>query len=289
MFYPLLCLVALIPLTARAEPHLMLDRLSGQIELRDGKPPLTELTLTLSNSGDTPISTDIGFKGSESALLTLEAGEVASITPVPAITFEGSAGQLQTVVIDLSLTVPNDTSASISETDIEFLLPEPAYPVVMSEPRLLDNTAELTGLHYEYYKENRENGLMTIVYNPGPVNLSIRKTLYPIPVVTGPVTVTIDVTNFGAEDAKSLTLTDHLKGEEFSGEGEEFSHLTVDGKDDLQWVKKIESLPSGTSARFTYEVNALADIGDTELPVTEAFIDGELIGYSNKVWLPKWH
>ena len=168
-------------------------------------------------------------------------------------------------------------------------MPEPAYPVVMSEPRLLDNTAELTGLHYEYYKENRENGLMTIVYNPGPVNLSIRKTLYPIPVVTGPVTVTIDVTNFGAEDAQSLTLTDHLKGEEFSGEGEEFSHLTVDGKDDLQWVKKIESLPSGTSARFTYEVNALADIGDTELPVTEAFIDGELIGYSNKVWLPKWH
>lgn len=291
MIYRMFSLLAVFALQAQAEPALLLDSLTGQIELRDGEPPVTELLLTLSNASDQTITPQLGFTGAEATSISVEPGATASVSLQPLISYEGHAGSLQTVVIDLSLALPNNTSTSISTTDISLLLPESAYPVVKSDPQLMDNTAQLDGVHYEYYKENRASSPLTVVYNPGPVNLSMRKTLYPIPVVTGPVTVTIDITNFGEQTAEGLVLTDHLNPEEFSAEGDAFTQTATDGgaEDLLLWQAEIDSLGAGETTRVSYQVNALGDIGDTELPVTEATIGGRLIGYSNKVWLPKWH
>lgn len=289
MHYRFLCLMACLALPVSANPDLVLDSLTGTIELLDGKPPVTELTLSISNAGDEALSEVIGFRNAEQVNVELAPGDSIVIQQSPASTFEGRAGGLQTVNIDLGLSLPGDTSTSIGSTDIKILLPESAYPVVLSEPRLMDNTADATGIHYEYYKEHRESGPLTIVYNPGPVNLSVRKTLYPIPVVAGPVTVTIDVTNFGSEEAVGMRLTDHLMGDLFNAQGDAFVVTDRDGVSDLRWQTDIPSLAPGESTRVSYQVNALSDVGDTELPVTEASIGDELIGYSNTVWLPKWH
>lgn len=289
MHYRFPCLLALFSLPVSANPDLVLDSLTGTVELLDGQPPITELTLTLSNAGEQPLKEDVGFRDVGKVSVEIAPGETFSLTQNPLVSFEGHAGGLQTVNVDLSLSLPENTSTSIVSTDITILLPESAYPVVLSDPRLLDNTADDSGVHYEYYKEHRESGPLKIVYNPGPVNLSMRKTLYPIPVVAGPVTVTIDITNFGSEAASGLLLTDHLLGDLFQAEGDDF-HMTSDGGvQDLRWQAEIANLPAGGSTRVSYRVNALSDVGDTELPVTEASINNELVGYSNTVWLPKWH
>lgn len=289
MLYRFLCLLAFFSLPVSADPDLVLDSLTGTIELLDGRPPITELTLTLSNAGEQTLTEDLGFRDAGKVTVEIEPGETFTLTQAPQVVFEGHIGGLQTVNIDLSLSLPENTSTSIVSTEITILLPESAYPVVLSDPRLLDNTADDSGVHYEYYKEHRESGPLTIVYNPGPVNLSVRKTLYPIPVVAGPVTVTIDITNFGSAAASGLLLTDHLLGDLFQAEGAEFLLTDEDGVRDLRWQTKIPSLQAGESTRVSYRVNALSDVGDTELPVTEASINDELVGYSNTVWLPKWH
>jgi hypothetical protein len=122
------------------------------------------------------------------------------------------------------------------------------------------------------------------------VNLKVRKTVYPIPVVAGPVEISIEVINYGESTATNLTLRDSLEDADFSTTDERFTRfVSADGVAELVWEESIESLAPGESLRLKYLVNARSEVGNKQLPATTVIMNDELTGLSNKVWLPKWH
>jgi len=286
-------LVALLSVShAKEEPvptGFTIDSLKGSIELLNGQPPVTSLELTLMNETSEPLSGNVGFHSTDMQDVTLEAGASTVLTLIPAIRHAGMTDRLQKTEIDLTLIVNDEDAPAVGTTDVDILIPEAAYPLVRAEPPVMDNGRNHEA-PYEYYAMGQQLQPLTLTYNPGPVNLTVRKTIYPIPVVAGPVEISVEVTNNGSQSATGLILRDALSSSDFSGEGEAFSRFAASEEDiELVWEATISELAPGQSQRLNYTVTARYDVGDKQLPATTVIMNDELTGMSNKVWLPKWH
>ena len=121
------------------------------------------------------------------------------------------------------------------------------------------------------------------------MNLQVRKTVYPIPVETGPVEISIEVVNHGSQATSELILRDALDDTDFSGAGDNFTRFVSEDGTELIWERTLEPLAPGERRRINYTVTAKYAVGDKQLPATTVIMDDELTGLSNKVWLPKWH
>lgn len=274
---------------SQIELPLAFESLTGSVTLKNGSDPETELTLTVSNAADEAYNGTVRFAGSEMMALEVPANDSITLMLPPLVRHAGKIDQLQKTEIDLTLELDTYPAPPVVSVEINIKVPPRAFPIVRSEPPIMENNPE-EEFAYEYYALGQQLQPLKLTYNPGPVNLQVRKTVYPIPVVTGPVEISIEVTNHGDGVAKNLTLRDSLEDQDFTANGDQFTRfVSADGIQELIWEAKLDSLAPGESQRLKYTVNARSAIGNKQLPATTVIMNGELTGLSNKVWLPKWH
>ncbi|MEQ3695158.1 MAG: hypothetical protein ABNH15_13605 [Alcanivorax sp.] len=268
---------------------LAFESLTGSIILNNGSAPKAELTLTVSNAADDAYNGTVRFAGSEMMALEVPGNDSITLTLTPKVRHAGKIDQLQKAEVDLTLELDTFPAPPVDTVDIDIKIPPRAFPVVRAEPPIMEKSRE-DEFAYEYYALAQQLQPLKLTYNPGPINLQVRKTVYPIPVVTGPIEISIEVINHGDTAASQLTLRDSLEDQDFTASGESFTRfVSSDGVTELVWEAKIESLAPGESQRLKYTVNAKSDVGNKQLPATTVIMEDELTGLSNKVWLPKWH
>lgn len=268
---------------------LAFESLTGSIVLNNGRDPKAELTLTVSNAADDAYNGTVRFAGSEMMALEVPGNDSITLTLTPKVRHAGKIDQLQKAEIDLTLELDTFPAPPVDTVDIDIKIPPRAFPVVRAEPPIMEKSRE-DEFAYEYYALAQQLQPLKLTYNPGPINLQVRKTVYPIPVVTGPIEISIEVINHGDIAASQLTLRDSLEDQDFTASGKNFTRfVSSDGVTELVWEAKIESLAPGESQRLKYTVNAKSDVGNKQLPATTVIMEDELTGLSNKVWLPKWH
>ena len=270
------------------EPVIVLSELTGNIILKNGESPETSLQLLIENESDESYSGVIGFAGADAQEIAIAAGESTTISLPTSPRHAGKIDQIQKAEVDLSLLLDNAPAPAISSVDIDIQIPEAAYPMIRSEPPAMEKSAE-EEFQYEYYARSQQLQPIKFTYNPGPVNLQVRKTVYPIPIEAGPVEISIEVVNHGSQTTGELTLRDALDDEDFSGAGDNFTRFVAEDSTDLIWERTLEPLAPGERRRINYTVTAKYAVGDKQLPATTVIMDDELTGLSNKVWLPKWH
>lgn len=54
----------------------------------------------------------------------------------------------------------------------------------------------------------------------------------------------------------------------------------------LLWSRPIDQLAPGATTTITYTLRALLPVGNTSLGATTASMEGQLVGVSDKIWLP---
>lgn len=268
---------------------LAFESLTGSIILNNGSAPKAELILTVSNAADDAYHGTVRFADSEMMALEVPGNDSITLTLTPKVRHAGKVDQLQKAEVDLTLELDTFPAPPVDTVDIDVKIPPRAFPVVRAEPPIMERSRE-DEFAYEYYALSQQLQPLKLTYNPGPVNLKVRKTVYPIPVVTGPVEISIEVINYGESAASNLTLRDSLEDADFSTSDERFTRfVSPDGVAELVWEESIESLAPGESLRLKYVVNARSEVGNKQLPATTVIMNDELTGLSNKVWLPKWH
>ena len=270
------------------EPVIVLSELTGNIILKNGESPETSLQLLIENESDESYSGVIGFAGAAPQQVTVAAGESASVALPTSARHAGKIDQIQKAEVDLSLLLDHAPAPAISSVDIDIKIPKAAFPIIRSEPPAMEKSAE-EEFQYEYYARSQQLQPIKFTYNPGPVNLQVRKTVYPIPVETGPVEISIEVVNHGSQATSELILRDALDDTDFSGAGDNFTRFVSEDGTELIWERTLEPLAPGERRRINYTVTAKYAVGDKQLPATTVIMDDELTGLSNKVWLPKWH
>ncbi|MEC9410155.1 MAG: hypothetical protein VYD52_06830 [Pseudomonadota bacterium] len=270
------------------EPVIVLSELTGNIILKNGESPETSLQLLIENESDESYSGVIGFAGADTQQITVAAGESTTITLPTSPRHAGKIDQIQKAEVDLSLLLDNAPAPAISSVDIDIQIPEAAFPMIRSEPPAMEKSAE-EEFQYEDYARSQQLQPIKFTYNPGPVNLQVRKTVYPIPVETGPVEISIEVVNHGSQATSELILRDALDDTDFSGAGDNFTRFVSEDGTELIWERTLKPLAPGERRRINYTVTAKYAVGDKQLPATTVIMDDELTGLSNKVWLPKWH
>ena len=268
---------------------LAFESLTGSIILNNGSAPKAELILTVSNAADDAYHGTVRFADSEMMALEVPGNDSITLTLTPKVRHAGKVDQLQKAEVDLTLELDTFPAPPVDTVDIDVKIPPRAFPVVRAEPPIMERSRE-DEFAYEYYALSQQLQPLKLTYNPGPVNLKVRKTVYPIPVVAGPVEISIEVINYGESTATNLTLRDSLEDADFSTTDERFTRfVSADGVAELVWEESIESLSPGESLRLKYLVNARSEVGNKQLPATTVIMNDELTGLSNKVWLPKWH
>jgi hypothetical protein len=268
---------------------LAFESLTGSIILNNGSAPKAELILTVSNAADDAYHGTVRFADSEMMALEVPGNDSITLTLTPKVRHAGKVDQLQKAEVDLTLELDTFPAPPVDTVDIDVKIPPRAFPVVRAEPPIMERSRE-DEFAYEYYALSQQLQPLKLTYNPGPVNLKVRKTVYPIPVVAGPVEISIEVINYGESTATNLTLRDSLEDADFSTTDERFTRfVSADGVAELVWEESIESLAPGESLRLKYLVNARSEVGNKQLPATTVIMNDELTGLSNKVWLPKWH
>jgi hypothetical protein len=268
---------------------LAFESLTGSIILNNGSAPKAELILTVSNAADDAYHGTVRFADSEMMALEVPGNDSITLTLTPKVRHAGKVDQLQKAEVDLTLELDTFPAPPVDTVDIDVKIPPRAFPVVRAEPPIMERSRE-DEFAYEYYALSQQLQPLKLTYNPGPVNLKVRKTVYPIPVVAGPVEISIEVINYGESTATNLTLRDSLEDADFSTTDERFTRfVSADGVAELVWEESIESLAPGESFRLKYLVNARSEVGNKQLPATTVIMNDELTGLSNKVWLPKWH
>ncbi|MBV1960221.1 MAG: DUF11 domain-containing protein [Oleibacter sp.] len=268
---------------------LAFESLTGSIILNNGSAPKAELILTVSNAADDAYHGTVRFADSEMMALEVPGNDSITLTLTPKVRHAGKVDQLQKAEVDLTLELDTFPAPPVDTVDIDVKIPPRAFPVVRAEPPIMERSRE-DEFAYEYYALSQQLQPLKLTYNPGPVNLKVRKTVYPIPVVAGPVEISIEVINYGESTATNLTLRDSLEDADFSTTDERFTRfVSADGIAELVWEESIESLAPGESLRLKYLVNARSEVGNKQLPATTVIMNDELTGLSNKVWLPKWH
>jgi hypothetical protein len=268
---------------------LAFESLTGSIILNNGSAPKAELILTVSNAADDTYHGTVRFADSEMMALEVPGNDSITLTLTPKVRHAGKVDQLQKAEVDLTLELDTFPAPPVDTVDIDVKIPPRAFPVVRAEPPIMERSRE-DEFAYEYYALSQQLQPLKLTYNPGPVNLKVRKTVYPIPVVAGPVEISIEVINYGESTASNLTLRDSLEDADFSTTDERFTRfVSADGVAELVWEESIESLAPGESLRLKYLVNARSEVGNKQLPATTVIMNDELTGLSNKVWLPKWH
>lgn len=270
------------------EPVIVLTELTGNIILKNGELPETSLQLLIENESNESYSGTLGFAGAETQKITISAGESTTVLLPTTPRHAGKANRIQKAEVDLSLLLNDAPAPAISSVDIDIKIPEAAFPIIRSEPPAMEKSAE-DEFQYEYYARSQQLQPIKFTYNPGPVNLQVRKTVYPIPIEAGPVEISIEVVNHGSQTTGELTLRDALDDEDFSGAGDNFTRFVAEDSTDLIWERTLEPLTPGERRRINYTVTAKYGVGDKQLPATTVIMDDELTGLSNKVWLPKWH
>jgi len=270
------------------EPLITLTELTGIIHLNNGDAPETELSLQVSNDSDEAFDGVLGFAGAPAQVISLAAGEETTLTLETTHRHAGKTDQLQKAEVDLTLLLNDQPAPAISSVDIDIQIPPAAFPLVRSEPPAMEKSAD-DETQYEYFARSQQLQPLKFTYNPGPVNLQVRKTVYPIPVETGPVEISIEITNHGSKATSQLTLRDTLEDSDFAGSGDHFTRFVGEETTDLVWEVTLPSLEPGESRRINYTVDARYAVGDKQLPATTVIMNDELTGLSNKVWLPKWH
>jgi hypothetical protein len=270
------------------EPVIELTELMGTITLKNGVSPEVALVLTVTNPSDTPYTGQIGFAGAEIESLSINAGEEQDVSLSVTSRHAGKADALQKAEIDLSLILDDQPAPAIGNVDIDIQVPVAAYPLVRSEPPVMQKSAEAEA-QYEFYALSQQLQPLKFTYNPGPHNLEVRKTVYPIPIEPGPIEISIEVTNHGTEATTALVLRDTLDDADFAGSGSAFRRFVADEATDLVWEAELPSIAPGESRLISYTVSARYAVGDKQLPATTVIMNDELTGLSNKVWLPKWH
>lgn len=270
------------------EPVIVLTELTGNIILKNGELPETSLQLLIENESNDSYSGTLGFAGAEAQKITVSAGESKTVSLPTTPRHAGKANRIQKAEVDLSLLLNDAPAPAISSVDIDIKIPEAAFPIIRSEPPAMEKSAE-DEFQYEYYARSQQLQPIKFTYNPGPVNLQVRKTVYPIPIEAGPVEISIEVVNHGSQTTGELTLRDALDDEDFSGAGDNFTRFVAEDSTDLIWERTLEPLSPGERRRINYTVTAKYGVGDKQLPATTVIMDDELTGLSNKVWLPKWH
>jgi len=270
------------------EPVIVLTELTGNIILKNGELPETSLQLLIENESNESYSGTLGFAGAETQKITVSAGESTIVSLPTTPRHAGKANRIQKAEVDLSLLLNDAPAPAISSVDIDIKIPEAAFPIIRSEPPAMEKSAE-EEFQYEYYARSQQLQPIKFTYNPGPVNLQVRKTVYPIPIEAGPVEISIEVVNHGSQTTGELTLRDALDDEDFSGTGDNFTRFVAEHSTDLIWERTLEPLTPGERRRINYTVTAKYGVGDKQLPATTVIMDDELTGLSNKVWLPKWH
>jgi hypothetical protein len=279
--------------TSQEQPQgdlpLAFESLTGSIILNNGSAPKAELILTVSNAADDAYHGTVRFADSEMMALEVPGNDSITLTLTPKVRHAGKVDQLQKAEVDLTLELDTFPAPPVDTVDIDVKIPPRAFPVVRAEPPIMERSRE-DEFAYEYYALSQQLQPLKLTYNPGPVNLKVRKTVYPIPVVAGPVEISIEVINYGESTATNLTLRDSLEDADFSTTDERFTRfVSADGVAELVWEESIESLAPGESLRLKYLVNARSEVGNKQLPATTVIMNDELTGLSNKVWLPKWH
>ena len=272
------------------DPSLTLTRLTGTIKLLDGKPPVAQLKLEISNQSDQAVSFKIGFKDTDALSTGIAANATQTLAFEPQVQHAGNSQSLQKALINLALLINGRPAPSIDEVAIKVHIPDSAYPLVSTEPALMDNGKDPLLAPYEYFSKDRQVTPLTLLYNPGPSNISIRKTIYPIPVNEGPVKVMIELVNHGKQAVTNFMVQDTLMDKDFLAEGSEFKRY-INSKTqevELVWEQHIDQLAAGEHIRLSYQVKARHKVEGLELDETTAIKDNQLISSSNRVWLPKW-
>ena len=274
--------------TMEPTPAPTLLNLSGMITLLDGSAPEAELKIEVINETGSDYQGELKMGAGDALQLTLANGETNTYLISPSVRHAGKVAGLQRAEVDLTLWLNGDPAPAVSSTEIDIRLPVEAFPLVRSEPPAMERKRE-DEAPYEYYARSQQLQPLKFTYNPGPVNLQVRKTVYPIPVVTGPVEISIEVINHGSVTADTLTLRDTLEEVDFTAVSQGFTRFAGDDGVELVWEATMENLQPGESRRLNYQVNARHDVGNKQLPATTVIMNDELTGLSNKVWLPKWH
>lgn len=261
----------------------------GTIELVNGANPIARLETVLRNPAATTQTLVVGFRGASAERLTLGPGQSAHLTALtPLGRRSGSAGGSQSVGLDLALQINSLTLADPLDTvDVQILLPIGTAALIRSSMPATRDSSE-SRVSYRLLRRGLHLTMLTMVYAVGPVTLLIDKQLQPAAVDhAGPVTVTLTLRNVGSGDARDVSLEDSYDPRDFAAQGTGFQ--LVAGKENdrrLVWSGHVDRIPPGGVTTVTYNISALTPVANTSLAAATAVMHGQLVGVSNKIWLP---
>lgn len=260
----------------------------GTIELADGADPTVRFDIGARNPTAKPDSARIAFRGGAASRLVLNARDSALVSPAPRVRRSGKAGGAQGVTIDLALELNGLPLAdAIDSIDLRIALPAGGGSLLRSslpaEPR--DTAGGRTNYHITL--QRRHLTTLNLVYTTGPVSLIMNKAITPTAIDhAGPITVTLTVRNVGRGNAHGVLLEDSYDPRDFAGQGAEFSSEAGKVNDRrLIWSRQLD-LAAGATTTVTYTLSALFPVQYSSLAPATASIGGELVGVSNKIWLP---
>jgi hypothetical protein len=88
-------------------------------------------------------------------------------------------------------------------------------------------------------------------------------------------------------EIRNVRLRDNFDPNDFKGEGDEFRVVSGKANDRrLVWTHVIDRLAATGSTTVTYTLQVLQPVGSVTLSAVSASVNGELLGVSNRIWLP---
>lgn len=261
----------------------------GTIELANGANPVSRLEAVFRNSGSTSQTLAVGFRGASTDRLVLGPGQstrLSTLTPVGRRS--GPANGPQSVELDLALQINSLALADPLDTvDVQVVLPT-GVPALIRASMPTTRESSAGRVSYRLTRHDLHLTALTLVYAPGPVTLLIDKRLQPTSIDhAGPVIVTLTLRNVGTAEARQIAVQDNFDPRDFAGHGVGFQ--LVAGKENdrrLIWSGEIDRLQPGSATTVTYTVSALMPVTSTSLSAATAVMNGQLVGVSNKIWLP---
>lgn len=267
---------------------IRVERLSGSIDLQDGRVPASHLRVQLAGAeGESAF--EIGFRGGEPRRVSPREGREALIELVPRVDFNGVRGGAQQVEVDLTLQIDGEAiSVPVGEVDVLVRLPE-GVPALIRSNHPVERRGD-TSSEYVYRARNHLPTPLRLVYTAGPSTITIRQTIDPAQISrAGTVRVTLEARNEGPRDARGIELVASYDSRDFEAEGPDFERIRgepgVPNDTRLVWRHQIDGLRAGEATTITYTIRAKGPVRSTHLDSTTASIDGRLVGVGNVVSL----
>lgn len=276
-----------LPAAALYKGPVAVEKVTGTLTLREGMTMQGSLKVRAKNTSDKDEQVSLGIVGKKEEKISVGPRGARDIDLPLTANFSGNPQGTKSVRIGLAYKMNSRFPEKPPKSaEMRVVLPGGKKSLIYSSlPMKVESSPQ--GAVYTFSAENHYLTELRLVYTSGDVVLEMQKSIEPSTIEkTGPVKVSLNITNTGSQTARGVLLEDNYDSRDFSARGNDFSIYAGEENDRrLLWSKTIDRIPAGGTTTVTYELTAENPVKSISLNAATATINGELVGISNKIRL----